>query len=173
MSSIFVKYGVLSSVNIPPINPILFEATATTYEENTPFVVGFNSTGTVTENYTDGLGSLSTRLNVTGITGVSEVAWVTDVLVNLTGYSSLKISWRQVGDANNNNASRLVVSTNKTADSTTFDARIANANTFTLQTDTLDISGLSGKYYIRVHARDNSASVSINSDLIVYKIWLE
>jgi hypothetical protein len=172
MSSIFTKYGVLSSSAIA-FNPILFEATSTTYEENTPFVVGFNSTGTVTENYTDGFGSLSTRLNVTGITDVSEVGWVTDVLVNLTAYSSLKITWRQVGDANNNNASRLVVSTNKTADSTTFDARISNANTFSLQTDTLDISGLSGNYYIRVHARDNSTIASIDSDLIVYKIFLE
>jgi hypothetical protein len=171
MSSIFSKYGINASQI--PFNPVLFEATLSTYVENTPFVVGFNSTGTVTENYTTGLGSLSTRLVVTGIAGTSEVAWVTDRTVNLTSFTTLNITWQQVGDAVNTNSSRLCVSTTKDDDSTVFDARISNTNTFGIQTDTLDISGLNGHYFVRVHSRDNSGSISVDTDLIVYKVWLE
>lgn len=156
-------------------NPILFDTDGSGSTENTSFVTGFNTGGSnaVTENFYDSsLSSYSTRLNVPGITGVSEIGWVTDVTVDLTGYSSLEVTWRQAGTANNNNSSRLVVSTNKTADSNTFDARATAINTFSLTTTSLDVSGLSGSYYIRVHARDNSSFSSITSTLYVYKIEL-
>lgn len=154
-------------------NPILFETDGSGSTENTSFVTGFNTGGSnaVTENLLDGF-TYSTRLNVPGISGVSEIGWVTDVTVDLTGYSSLEVTWRQGGTGNNNNSSRLVVSTNKTADSNTFDARVTAANTFSTTTTSLDVSGLSGSYYIRVHARDNSSFASVTSTLYVYKIEL-
>jgi hypothetical protein len=150
-------------------NPLLFEGQT----ENTSFVQGFNTGGSnaITEDYFDGI-EYVTRISVPGITGVSDLAWVTDVTVDLTNYSSIEITWSQVGDANNNASSRLCVSSNKTADSNTFDARLSKANIFSKVTETLDISGLSGSYYIRVHARDNSTIASVNSIVHVYKIEL-
>lgn len=167
--SIFAKYGVTKFNR----DPLLFTTDNVKSTENTSFVVGFNASGTVTENHIDVLGQYSTRLQVAGVAGTSEVAWVTDTMVELTAYSSLKITWAQNGDANNNNSSRLCVSTSKNDDSTVFDLRLSNTNTFSKQTDTLDISTLSGQFYIRIHARDNSGSVSVSSDLLVYEIELE
>lgn len=150
-------------------NPLLFE----NQTENTSFVQGFNTGGSnaITEDYLDVI-EYGTRINVPGIAGVSDLAWVTDVTVDLTNYSSVEITWRQAGTANNSTSSRLCVSSNKTADSNTFDARLSKANTFSKVTESLDVSGLSGNYYIRVHARDNSTFASVTSTVIVYKIEL-
>jgi hypothetical protein len=170
---IFINYGVKNQGIGEPFNPILFTTTATDYIENTSFVQGYVlAGGTITENNFDG-----TRKNVlitaSPIQARSEITWVTDKAINLTPYSLLKIRWRNTGSTTSTNVSRLCVSTNKTGDSTTFDARINKTNTFNEIEESLNISALNGNYFIRVHSRDDAINASITCNVFVYEIKLE
>jgi len=98
---------------------------------------------------------------------------VTDALVDLTDVNTIHIDWLNNGNASDDNESYLVVSTNKTDSHATYDARLAKVNTFTRTTDTLDVSGLTGDHYIRVHARDANATAQVVSGVYMYKLWLE
>lgn len=88
----------------------------------------------------------------------SEVTTVTDVLVDLTDWNSISIDWENIGTATIENISALRVSTIKNGDQSTFDAGVQLTNVFARQTSTVDVSGLTGNYYVRVHARDNSTN---------------
>jgi hypothetical protein len=54
-----------------------------------------------------------------------------------------------------------------------FDARLMMADFGDRRVEELDISGLSGNYYIRVHAVDAAADPGFAVDVFAYKVWLE
>lgn len=105
----------------------------------------------------------------------AEIAWVTDGPLDLSGYSTLYIDWQNsAGTSNTNNHSYFVVSNNRDTAGTDYVLRINKSNRFNRMTESIDVSGLTGSYYIRVHARDNdTGSSSRVSDIYVYKIWLD
>ena len=99
--------------------------------------------------------------------------YVTDTLVDLSDINVLKIDWENIGASNVNNYSAFVVSTSKSADQAMYDARILAQNLFSRKIDELDVSMLTGSYYVRVHARDGGSSVNIPSIVKCFKIWGE
>ncbi len=102
----------------------------------------------------------------------AERTYVTDKRVDLTDWDDLKIEWENTASESDANFSYLAVSTNKSGDSGIADERINTNSNFTKTTDTMNVSGLSGSYYIRVHATALTLS-DIESELKVYKVWLE
>ena len=96
--------------------------------------------------------------------------WVTDVPVDLTNISKLKITWNNYRSVHNSNQSHFVVSTEKMGNYTTYNANFVRLQQFALTTDEMNVSSLSGHYYIRVHARSISG---YTSGIRAYKIWGE
>lgn len=131
------------------------------------------------EGYSVGAGSQSKEagylyINAADTGTVAVRTYVTDIMVNLTGAKTLKIDWANTGSEYSGNDSFLVVSTNKTGGYGTYDLRIPSPGaSFARMTSTLDVSGISGKYYIRVHACDTNTSTERRCRLYVYNIWLE
>ncbi len=105
--------------------------------------------------------------NGTTIQGV----YVTDIDVDLTNISTLCVDWENIGDASNNNQSYLVASTTKDGVHSTANAKRENINAFARKVDTLDVSSLTGSYYVRVHARADADGIT--SELKVYRVWGE
>jgi hypothetical protein len=93
---------------------------------------------------------------------ISETSWVTDSKVDLTAYNKVKVDFSGTG------TTRLVVSDIQMGISFQY---VALLNLFSppRQVYELDISGLSGEYYIRVHAWTEGDNVKV----YCYKIWLE
>ncbi|HAE38218.1 MAG TPA: hypothetical protein DCG57_06205, partial [Candidatus Riflebacteria bacterium] len=131
-----------------PVEEFLFDNGT----ENVSFVNGFTSgtgTGEVTEL------AASTRIRAVTTNG-TERAWVTDLPVDLTGWDEVVINWSNTGQNNNNNLSRCIVSTNRNGGYATNIAASNNrTNSFAQRTDSINVSGLNGNHYIRVHARRN------------------
>jgi len=171
--SLFTSYGVIPQTNP---SPVLFTTDSNGSYKNVGFVVGFLDGGSsnVFENEVDDDGQYNTRLFARDFNSNGTSTWVTDIPIDLTNYSTIKITWANTGTASADNISRLNVSTSKTSNSATFNAQLSKTNTFAKTTETLDISGLSGKYYIRVHAFETVDFASITSSIIkLYKIELE
>ena len=102
--------------------------------------------------------------------GSAEIAWVTDITVDLTYINKLYIDWENIGlDSINANAS-FIASTNKDVFYNTFDARLLLTNNFSRRVSELDVSMLSGNLYIRVHGRDISVA-PIKVEIKVYRVW--
>jgi hypothetical protein len=138
-------------------------------EEVYSIVEGFsNGNGSVTE-YDD-------RINIIA-TGTPDSqdqrTIVTNEAIDLTYINTVRIKWKNEGASNYYNRSCLIASTNKTGDATIADAILDKPNTFTTTTDELDVSGLDGECYIRVHAKDYYFTSGNESDITVYEIYLE
>lgn len=121
--------------------------------------------------YSNGSGAQSKEAGYLALTGdvlYGERTYVTDVKVRLLRYNTLSIDW---GKHNGTGDCYLCVSTSKTGSHSTYTLRITRGLEFglTRSTQTLDISSLNSRYYIRVHARGNLAGVNLRA----YKIWLE
>lgn len=95
--------------------------------------------------------------------------YVTDSVVDLTNINTIWIDWENVGDAKQ--YSCLIASTNKTATYTTYNARLMVTGNFSRTEQSLDVSGLSGNHYIRIHATGPVALAY--SKINAYKVWIE
>lgn len=89
-------------------------------------------------------------------TANAEALWVTDNKVDLTNTDTLYITWEVVGtngDKQNHEIS-FIASSTKEGDFETYDARLNHAlgnSEMSKTTESLDVSGLAGEYYIRVN----------------------
>jgi len=94
---------------------------------------------------------------------IADTSWVTAEKVDLTAHNKVKV------DLSGTDVTRLVVSDIQMDLSYT---QTASLNLFSpsRQVYELDVSGLSGEYYIRVHAWSDNTS---GSEVCCYKIWLE
>ena len=102
--------------------------------------------------------------------------WVTDNPIDLTEFNQLKIYWRNDGSSSDQQRSYFVVSTDKTAHYADNTKVFYISNRFTAwQENMIDVSDLSGNYYIRVHARGilNLDSKHRISEISVGRIWVE
>lgn len=111
--------------------------------------------------------------------GAVEAAWSTDVAVSLDGITRIAVQWRNTGDDNASNRSYIVASpeTNEpnkwTYGGTGNIVKEGVSRPFGTTITYLDIpAGTTGKYYIQVHARDDTFFLAA-SDIDIYKIWLE
>jgi hypothetical protein len=104
----------------------------------------------------------------------AERAWVTDELVDLSSYNTVKIEWESYDwnyeSGMGNVWVYFVTSTDKATPAGDYITVIAKSEEFTSRIDEMDISGLSGSYYIRVHLTGNYVN---DAKLKIYKVWLE
>ncbi len=107
------------------------------------------------------------------VLGDGEYTWVTNERVNLTGIDTIKIMWRQTWD--DPGIWRLVVSNvkNSSYNSDVIKMIHHESKISPYAVESLDVSDLTGEYYIRVHARRNSGIGDRASTTRVYKLWLE
>lgn len=141
---------------LPVMRQILLSNTDIKYytngKENVPWVEGYSlSTGVVSKE-ADHLSLSTTR---TGVESESWRAFVTDVPVDLTRIKTLEVSWESVG-VDDGLGAYLIASTNKTGTVSAQNARLIVGGLFSVKTSTLDVSALSGLYYLRIHASSNS-----------------
>jgi hypothetical protein len=103
----------------------------------------------------------------------AERTWVTDGTISLKCIQSIVIDWENTGVDKSDNESYLIVSTSKTSGHWLSNAQLMKTESFVRTSDTLDVSGLTGSYYIRVHARDDDNNDPDTSTLMVYSIELQ
>ena len=110
--------------------------------------------------------------NVSGTEGVR--TWVTDELIDLTEFNQIKIQWANIGVDHSSVFSTFAVSPNKTGNYTDYTERVWLQYAFDRE-DVIDISSLSGGYYVRVHARGRfyDGSYDLYCELLTKRIWLE
>lgn len=155
-----------------PINPNIF------------YNNGFENievTGGWVGGYTLGNGSISKeadhlKLAVTGnVSGGSERAYVTEIKVDVTDISLLKIDWgcSYTGIYPSSVYSVMAVASNKTANHNNgYSGRVLVYEPFARKIDSINVSALSGTYYIRVHSVWAGGDAT-DQILKVYKIWGE
>jgi hypothetical protein len=97
--------------------------------------------------------------------------------VDLTNISTLYIDWEGLTSSPaTSQTANFIVSTSSTASFTTFNARaqvIFSAFSGDRRITSLDVSGLTGTYFIRVHSRDGSSTFGRWNTINVYRVWGE
>lgn len=86
----------------------------------------------------------------------AELATVTDSKVDLTGVSTVRFYVDRRNSTNNNRHRYFIVSSSKTGNYSVYNAREYVQGGIGYTTVDLDVSGLSGEYYVRVHSRTTS-----------------
>ena len=113
---------------------------------------------------------ISTELTTTTVESYA----VTNVLVDLTNINTLKIDWQGSVYQAVAPGMHLCVSTTKLGTNTTYNARLSGGNvSFARRTDSLDVSGLTGNYYLRIHTYKRFSSSASQVSLTVYNVWGE
>ncbi len=95
-----------------------------------------------------------------------ELTWVSTGTVDLTNVSAIQIDWANAASGTADAA--LVVSSSRTADANVYDGRLLKSGSFGRTTDYLDVSGLSGPYYIRIHQMVTGSAATLK----VYRVSL-
>ncbi|MFP9190895.1 hypothetical protein [Natronosalvus vescus] len=101
---------------------------------------------------------------------VVEETWVTMEAVDLTDWNEIEIIWENTGDNSTRNRSYLVVSENQMGNHDDYEVRLVNNEKFDT-TEYLDVSGLNGEYYVRMHARNIEPGNNL-SELYTYCVTL-
>ena len=136
--------------------------------QNVPWTTGY-STGNAGDAYIDSA-SMYLTAGYSG-TQVNERSLRTTNTVSLTGVNTLycEVAFNSTGNAQ---SFSFIASTSSTGTSSTFNARTQLTGGFgDTQIISLDVSGLSGNYFIRVHSRDGSTASFNGNDATVYRIW--
>ncbi len=121
----------------------------------------------------------------------AEIAWATDEKVDLAGIDKVKVNWAATLDPSDTKEGEnytsdrkvmLIASTDQTASGiVTYTVRyMAEETGFSARDNEIDVSGLNGEYYIRIHAyakpSDDSEDLSTHTEEIelwINKVWLE
>jgi hypothetical protein len=110
-----------------------------------------------------------------GNVSVNERATTTTNTVDLTYINTLYIDWEGLRSTSSiGQSANFIVSTSSTASFTTFNARtqvIFSNVAGDRRTSSLDVSGLTGNYFIRIHARDGSSTSDRWNNIRVYRVW--
>ncbi len=96
--------------------------------------------------------------------------YVTTNQVNLTNVDYIHVKWLNEGGNDTDVRSYIVASTDQNGAQTVFNRRYERQRGFGMRTDVLDVSGLTGNHYIRLHANRNAAGG--DSFLRVYQVWI-
>ena len=152
--------------NVPPETTIIDEFLYNEGVGENDWVVGIDEiTGSGTTSATKETEYLRLEAVAGGSLGTSEVSFVTDDLIDLTPVNVVKINIDLSGSVDG--YAHFVVSDNKNSNRNTFDvSKILQADNTGNHIITLDVSALTGEYYIRIHAYDilgPSCYININS----------
>ena len=151
---------------------LVFSASAPYYTagtENVDWIKG-SSVGSVT------FGASSMSVSTSSTKKAVDSYAVTNVLVSLTNINTLKIDWAGSATQKIIAGMYLCVSTTKLGTYGTYNARLYGGDSFSpfvRRTDSLDVSGLTGNYYLRIHAQKSSSSVVGSASLTIYNVWGE
>jgi hypothetical protein len=160
----------LVSANIMPTKTIFGVSGGSTIYDNgiawVPLVKGSVANGWVLNQLTDKL-----YIEAGHNTYTARSSYISKIKLNLTDFSSLKIDWENIGSSSNDIHSYLAVSTEEITYPSQGTAYVRILNTFDRRTTILDISSLTGEYYVIINA--TTARTNIYSKINVYKIWLE
>lgn len=99
----------------------------------------------------------------------TEVVAATDNMIDITGFKTLNIQWKLSTSVEGGTLFYIGASTSRTGTVYNAYSWLKNSST-TAITTSVDISSLSGSYYIKVAIHDN---VSTSGSAYIYKIWLE
>jgi hypothetical protein len=139
------------------------------------WVAGFNS-GAIRNSLTKNASNITVKAGGTGGFPPINTA-VTNNAIDLTTAQTLKLQFSGFGaGAYTGRSIYLVASTNKTANQDTYNARVFDTSISGTVVDkimTLDVSALSGLYYIRVHARTASDEVGNDCEIVVSQVLFE
>lgn len=110
-----------------------------------------------------------------------EIALVTDFPVDLSGFSTLYVDWASTmtHTSGGNREASFNVSTSKTTNRNTYNVRLLRTASFARQVQAINVSGLSGSYYLRVHAYARAISTPGAQDemsrtqVYVYNVYAE
>lgn len=129
--------------------------------------------GNWVEGYSAGVGYITFHDYIIGMFGQDHRTVVTDEPVDLSNVLEAKILWRcptMMVDPVHPYGVHFIVSNEKMENTDVFHDKIYRTATFDWLTDTIDVSGLVGDFYIRVHAvgkGENAETV-----LEVDRIWI-
>jgi hypothetical protein len=117
------------------------------------------------------------RLYAKSTSGTSvniDISYSTVNPIDLTCINSIIIDWENTGSDSDSNRSHLVVASSRNSRYSESTTRFSKQNSFVRKTnelDKLDVSDLTGTYYIRVHASADAGS-NCESEVKVYSIEL-
>ncbi|HNW35548.1 MAG TPA: hypothetical protein PKM25_11490, partial [Candidatus Ozemobacteraceae bacterium] len=143
----------------------------------TPITQDLYNAGTESVPFSDTLGyALGTyvtqrqaaELYLSANTANSHCTWVTQDPIDLTGWDEVVINWSNTGVNNAANESYFIVSSVQDGNHTVQDARLARTGTFGATTQSLAVTGFTGNYYIRVHARRPTTRTSTVNIFQIY-----
>jgi len=116
--------------------------------EYVPWVQGFASGGSASK--------ASGYLNIVSSSSTFDVAIVTDFAIDLTSINRIWVESQEFGSTTG--LAFLIASMQKNGDQNTFDARTGVSTQNSIQRAVLDVSSLSGNYYIRIHRTATASS---------------
>jgi hypothetical protein len=150
-----------------PIYVNIYDAGSQSYSMTTGFSSGTD--GVVT--YGGSFITVAAGFNGSNTT-TNERTARTSSTVDLTNIKTLYIDWEAGFTGSTSQVAYFIVSTSSTGSQSTFAARVVRFNTDTARAiSSLDVSSLSGGYFIRIHQRDGSTSNLNGGRIFIYRIW--
>jgi uncharacterized protein YlxP (DUF503 family) len=124
------------------------------------------------QGYKDGTGVFTRdedNFLVTQTTAISNNYIVTEVTIDVTNLSSIKIDWEQVGTMDSTSRARIGIGAVRD-DANYENGFLSELTAFTRKITTLDVSGDTGAQFLKVMALTSGGT---NSQVKVYRIWGE
>jgi len=109
-------------------------------------------------------------LMVANSEGTSQSTWVTDNTVDLTDIDNVNVNCEFTIDRGR---FYIIASSSKTGSVITYDAQLKEDYKFNQTTKVLDVSNLSGSYYIRIHVADDNVDNVARSEAKIYSVSLD
>lgn len=107
-------------------------------------------------------------------TGTALATFVTLQKIDVTNLRVIKVEWEAIcSNHTNNHQSYIDLVTDRNADYFNGVKQFRKNGSFAKREDTLDVSNLTGEYYVRVMAHDAASAIRADVNLKVYKIWKE
>lgn len=107
-------------------------------------------------------------------TSYAERTYVTSSTIDFTNIDTICIDWENTGSASNYNNSYLVVDGDQGNNYADYEARAHLQQDFVRTLTSLDVSGVTGSKYIRVHAYDSYwDDGGFETELLVYGVYSE
>lgn len=119
----------------------------------------------------------SDHLHITATTSVTAGVYVStcsDVVIDLTDMATLYVEWENIGASTADNRAYINIHTEDNPNVGKYDGgQVEERGAFAKQTSSIDVSSLTGSYYIAIFARDMSTDGSAYSVVNVYNVWAE
>ncbi|SES02505.1 hypothetical protein [Salipaludibacillus aurantiacus] len=105
--------------------------------------------------------------------GASIASFTTAQKITLQYIKNIYIDWEQTGNDNSSTQSRFALMDDKTTNPLYSDREVFLTGNFSRKISTLNVADYKDQKYLRITARDGSATLNARSELKVYNIWVE